>query len=296
VANAGSDTLTVLLNQGGAGLGFTSLPPLPTGRRPVSIDPFDPDADKDLDLAVACQGDNTVSLTRNIGQLGTFVPAPPSSMQVGSGPVQVIDADLNRDGKPDLIVVNQDGGSVSVIVNTGNVSGNPTFAPHVELPVGTGPSSIVQLDLDQDGDPDLAVLAVVNGSARVQVLRNDMNGGSQLQFAPATTLDAGSRPLFLVSTDVDRNGREDLVAVNASLRTPQSEVRTIRNDSTPPCPADWDRNGVIQPADIAVFVTDWFNSLQAGTLLGDFDRNGRVEPADIGVYVSEWFSALAHGC
>ena len=64
----------------------------------------------------------------------------------------------------------------------------------------------------------------------------------------------------------------------------------------PPCPADADGNGAIQPADIAHFVTIWNAGLTGGVVAGDFDQNGAVEAADISQYVSAWFSALGNGC
>ena len=68
--------------------------------------------------------------------------------------------DLNRDGNPDLAVVNLCGddaqcnqrGTVSVLINRGD----GTFAPKVDFPVGKSPSSAAIGDLDGDGKADLA--------------------------------------------------------------------------------------------------------------------------------------------
>jgi len=68
------------------------------------------------------------------------------------------------------------------------------------------------------------------------------------------------------------------------------------NFTIPPCRSDWDHNGVIQPADIGSFISDWFTSLTTGTLAGDFDRNGVVTPADVGSFVSAWFASLSGPC
>jgi hypothetical protein len=62
------------------------------------------------------------------------------------------------------------------------------------------------------------------------------------------------------------------------------------------CPADFDGNGVVTPADIAAFVNNWNASIAAGNFGGDFDCNGIVAPADIALFVSTWNSALALGC
>ncbi|MBX3356836.1 MAG: hypothetical protein KF745_00255 [Phycisphaeraceae bacterium] len=64
-----------------------------------------------------------------------------------------------------------------------------------------------------------------------------------------------------------------------------------------PCPVDYwgDRNGQVEPTDIAVFVAAWLNSISAGTLGGDYDLNGTVEPSDIAAYVGQWFAAINGG-
>lgn len=62
------------------------------------------------------------------------------------------------------------------------------------------------------------------------------------------------------------------------------------------CPADFDGDHQITPADVAVFVSTWFSSLQNSTLGGDFDGNGVVNPADVGAFVNAWFVAVTSGC
>jgi hypothetical protein len=70
----------------------------------------------------------------------------------------------------------------------------------------------------------------------------------------------------------------------------------IEHLGAPPCPADADGNGQIQPADVATFVNTWFASVSAGTLAGDFDGDGHVTPADVAAFVNAWFAALSNGC
>lgn len=62
------------------------------------------------------------------------------------------------------------------------------------------------------------------------------------------------------------------------------------------CRADIDGNGVVNPADIGLFVSIWSASLSAGTLAGDWDGNGIVNPADVGSFVADWFTAVTGGC
>lgn len=65
------------------------------------------------------------------------------------------------------------------------------------------------------------------------------------------------------------------------------------------CRADWDQDGVLAPADIALFVQRWatdVNESNSDLWLADFDINNRIEPADIALFVSVWFAELTAGC
>jgi hypothetical protein len=62
------------------------------------------------------------------------------------------------------------------------------------------------------------------------------------------------------------------------------------------CAADLNRNGVVEPSDIAQFVNTWFADLSDGTFHADFDGNGLVEPADVAAFVALWFATLSAGC
>lgn len=63
------------------------------------------------------------------------------------------------------------------------------------------------------------------------------------------------------------------------------------------CAADWDNNGQVQPADVSLFVSTWFNDLVNGTRNADFDGNGVIQPSDVSLFVTVWFNTLtAGGC
>jgi hypothetical protein len=65
---------------------------------------------------------------------------------------------------------------------------------------------------------------------------------------------------------------------------------------TPTCPADFNQNGTLEPADVAAFVAAWSVGLQTGSLLADFDGNGILSPADVSSFVNAWAAAVANGC
>lgn len=62
------------------------------------------------------------------------------------------------------------------------------------------------------------------------------------------------------------------------------------------CPADFDHNGAVQPADVALFVSTWLQGLALFSLAADFDHDLQLTPADVALFINVWFAGLANGC
>src|SRR5208282_343768 len=69
----------------------------------------------------------------------------------GSGPNFVTSGDVNGDGKPDLIIGNQNSPVISVLLG----NGNGTFQAQQTFATASGPESVTLADLNGDGKLDL---------------------------------------------------------------------------------------------------------------------------------------------
>src|SRR5262249_38360262 len=67
------------------------------------------------------------------------------------GPLPVAVADVNGDGRPDIVTVNTDSNDVSVFLE--NADG--TYQQTQSLAVGVAPSGVAVADLNGDGRPDI---------------------------------------------------------------------------------------------------------------------------------------------
>jgi hypothetical protein len=114
-------------------------------------------------------------------------------------------ADINADGKVDLVVPNRDGGQSYTYLNRGDGS----FAKERRVAFGPAKASIriaAAADFDRDGSIDI----VVSDDQRrvIEIYYGDKSGG----FGAGVTVSAGEAiPYALLVADLDRNGRPDII-------------------------------------------------------------------------------------
>ena len=140
----------------------------------------------------------------------TFVTSTFAVGDENSGPDCVAAADVNGDGRLDLISANygfrwanpgEPGGwNNTLTVLTNNGSGG--FGSNATLTVGFGPSAVVAADVNGDGKPDL--ISANETDNTLTVLTND---GSGLVSAASATLAVGSRPRGLGGDGCQRRPR-----------------------------------------------------------------------------------------
>ena len=93
-------------------------------------------------------------------------------------PAQIVTADLNGDGRDDLVVRNAGDGTLTVFFSNGSegdATGNALFPRSVTLWVGRGVSDVALVDTTGSGLPDIVVTNKLTGL--VSVLRN-LGGGN----------------------------------------------------------------------------------------------------------------------
>jgi hypothetical protein len=205
-ANSGTNTLSVLTNDGNGG--FLLAATLTVGSNPYSVVAADVNGDGKPDLICANSGTNTLSVLTNNGS-GGFVLA--SMLVVGIGPQWVVATDVNRDGALDLICANWGANTTTLVVLINDGTGN--FGPPAIYPLSDAPNAVAAADLNGDGNIEL-----VSSLWDTTTLIEFANNGSGI-FHPNATLTVGPFPYSVMATDVNGDGRVDLICANAYNNT-----------------------------------------------------------------------------
>jgi len=207
VANTGGDNMMVLLGDGLGGFRNAPDSPFAAGPKPHLIVLGDVNGDGKLDCAVTEHDSTEVRVFLGKGD-GRFEGAPRSPFVAHSAKPHnhgLSLADVNRDGRLDIITSNQDDNSVSVLLGDGKAG----FAPTTGSPfrVGASPYPHALGDVNGDGNPDI-VTPNVRGNT-LSVLLGDGKGG----FRPAagSPVQVPARPYYAGLGDVNGDGKLDVV-------------------------------------------------------------------------------------
>src|SRR5207244_7135523 len=195
---------------------------------PLSVALADFNGDRKLDLAVANNGSDTVSVLLGIGD-GTFQTHVDYS--TGPLPMGVAIGDLNVDGKPDVVVANNGNNTVSVLLGFGD----GTFQPHVDYATAPLPAAVAVADFNGDGKPDLVVADIgtlvrdeyLPDTGEVSLLLG--NGDGTLQGH--SDFVTGTMASSVTVGDFNGDGALDVATANAGL--PPSTVSILLNTGGP---------------------------------------------------------------
>ncbi len=164
-----------------------------------------------LDLIVANSGSNNVLVYPGLGS-GTFGPAlnGGNGFFTGTNPVGITVADVNGDGRPDLIIADKGSNDVSILINE-KVGNGFTFVPGPRLKVGNGPVSTQVAYVRGSSVPDL--LVANSGSNNVWLLEGIGNGFFNDQ--DPTVYPVGTDPSALFVGHFMSSTSQDLLTVNS---------------------------------------------------------------------------------
>ncbi|GAA4454355.1 FG-GAP-like repeat-containing protein [Rurimicrobium arvi] len=234
----------------------------------ITIADFDGDGKPD----VAIRNASTFSVFRNTasgGAISSSSFAARVDYAIGSLPETAIaSCDLDGDNKAEIIVPNYRLNTVSVFRNTASAGSISTssFASAVDFATGDGPNTAITGDIDGDGRPELIVANQVSQS--ISVLRNTATAGAITtgSFAAKTDFALGSAPYRLAISDVDGDGKGDIVSTHYTANS----LCVLMNNAG---------SGSISASSLSVRSNYITASEAYGLYAGDLDGDGRGDLA-----------------
>jgi hypothetical protein len=221
----GGDSVALFLNTTpvyGA-MSFRARLDLGAGAGPVGIALGDLDGDGRPDMVVCDSLTNQFLVFRNTSVPGAISFAAPATYPAGAGPAGVAIADLDGDGKPEVII-SHSGGNLFAFRNTSSLSAI-SFASPVTFNTGSGVSAISISDVNGDGKPDITLAGGSSNGALV--LQNKSTSGG-IVFAPFVLFPAGGSPAGIVAGDFDGDGRPDMALADYS-GTPSASISVLHS-------------------------------------------------------------------
>jgi outer membrane protein OmpA-like peptidoglycan-associated protein len=172
--------------------------PIATCTNPWGTAVADFNGDQWEDIVVACRSEGKIALYLNNRNAEFPRNWAFSSLKETWKPLAI---DLNGDQQMDIVVTSYAEGKVAWHLNKGRGQLDLTGT----LPVGKGPHHLCTADWDGDSRPDVGV--VCYDDQTVHLLRTTAGGTLQ----PYKILKAPNRPRTATATDVDRDGKADII-------------------------------------------------------------------------------------
>ena len=201
VANRLTHNVQIFLNTGRGTFLAPQTISLPNNANPVAITAGDFTGDGLVDLLVASQGDNKLTLLRNSTE-NSFTTS--TTFALNATPTSITAGRIDSDSDLDLIVTFGESDTANVLLN----DSTGTFSSAATLTTGDEPRAATLADFDNDHDLDLVIAN--RGSDTLTFFANTSS-----TFSTGTTISAGGRnPQSVAAADFDLDGDVDLVVAN----------------------------------------------------------------------------------
>ncbi len=220
----------------------------------LAMGDLDGDGKPDIVTWVENVGIN-VSIYQNVSNADTVLFNAVSNKVVDNGPYHIVIADIDGDGKLDLITSNGFDG-ISILLNQSS-GGRISFLSPVTFPLNYA-GDIAVRDIDLDGRPDLVITKGPIADTMC-VLMNISTPGN-LAFSPEIDFLTARNPASIAIGDFDGDGKPDIAVSHL-----YNFIGVFQNTSTP---------GSVS---FAPMIQMYAGNSPSGIAVGDLDGDGKPD-------------------
>jgi hypothetical protein len=276
-ANRGGSGITVMRNTSNTGyVSFAARQEFATSyQEPMTMTLADVDGDGKLDMVVPCGNLNGAGLAvlLNTSTIGSISFAPSIGLAIAQGNVSI--GDLDKDGRPDLVLTSGD--RLAIYRNTSTGTGNFSLDAPVYTSNGTMNnyvSSTHQIaDIDGDGKLD-----IVSGNGNnMTVFLNTSSGIGNIGFAAVYNSATTTSVSRTIVADFNGDGKLDIAAC-AGYSTANSILSVFQNNST--------------SGSLSFTRTEYDSYDPTELLVGDFNGDGKADLAITSLTFTTFNTAL----
>jgi len=202
---------------------------LPSGGIPNAATVADLDGDGLPEVMVADFGHHNILVYHNTSNTSTisFSYSYTTSAPNGSfNPFIVTVADLDGDGKLDMIAGGQQDQNVYIYRNTSSGVGNINFDGAISFNSGNGTVYPAFADIYGHGMPDMIVSNSLSNN--ISCFKNTSTGAGNISFGSATYLSTGTLPWGIYAGDLNADNKPDIITCNTNSNT----LSVLKNTTT----------------------------------------------------------------
>lgn len=201
-------------------ISFATRQDISCGANPTSLNILDLDGDTKKDIAITIYTSAQVSVFRNVTiSVGSPAFTNVSTISVGAYPHFIKNADLDADGKMDLVTGNFVGNNISVLKNTTSSVGSISFQAAVNISSGSGTSNTQGISLtDYDNDRKTDICAVNRSNNNISIFKNTAITGvlNSSSFATQVNFSVNAGPTDVFSADLNGDDKPEILVSNNS--------------------------------------------------------------------------------
>lgn len=234
-ANDGANTMNVFANTtalpGLANISFTRIP-FVIGARSIHARCGDLNGDGKPDLVISeggASGDDLFIFRNTSTGPGNITFSMKTITLAGKKVKRTEIADLDNDGKPELIVTNQTGNNITVLVNESTTAdiAFATTALTFSIPDAASTDALAVEDLDGDGLADIITSQFLTPTSNIYIFKNTSLPGN-ITLGPVQAIVHAGPIVNLEVGDLDGDNKPEI----ATTQLLESGISVFRNQST----------------------------------------------------------------